>query len=31
MFRPMVYATCDTYVALDIGQVTLKLGQDLTF
>jgi hypothetical protein len=26
----MVHAMCDTYVALNIGQVTPKLGQDLT-
>jgi hypothetical protein len=27
----MVHATSDTYVALNIGQVTPKLGQDLAF
>jgi len=31
MFRPMVHAMGDTYVALNIGQVTSKLGQNLTF
>jgi hypothetical protein len=31
MPRPMVHATCDTYVILNIGPVTPKLGQDLFF
>jgi hypothetical protein len=31
MSIPMVHAICDIYVALDIGQMTPKLGKDLTF
>jgi hypothetical protein len=31
MTRPMVHATYDTNVTLDIGQMTPKLGQDLIF
>jgi len=31
MFRPMVHATYDTYVTLDIDQMTPKLGRDLIF
>jgi hypothetical protein len=31
MPRPMVHSMCDTYVALDIGEMTPKLGQDLIF
>jgi hypothetical protein len=31
MLKPTMHAMCDAYVALEIGQVTPKLGQDLTF
>jgi hypothetical protein len=31
MPRPTVHAMCDTYVALNIGQMTPKLCQDFIF